>query len=965
MDKRGWPWKRKSSDKLAIERTIFSASSSPATTPVVGGNQADKGKHDVNNKKPKHVKISIESYMYLTGLDDQVKSYEEQVQTMEDEMKKMNEKLSEAHSEMIDKDNMVKTLEDEVKKMNEKLSEARMEMTDKDNLVKQHAKVAEEAISGWEKVESEAAMLKTQVESVTLLKQTAEDRALHLDGALKECMKQIRNLKEEHNQKLHELILDRTNIFDKMKRELESQISNFEQDLLNTASENAALSRSLQERSNVLLKISEEKSRADAEIVVLKGRIELLEKEVNSLKYELHISRKELEIRNEEKNISVRSLEVANKQYLEGVKKIAKLEAECQRLRGLVRKKLPGPAAVAQMKFEVENSRRDYNNEPRLRRSPRSPLKPTTTQFSQMPEFSLDTSIKYQKENELLTSRLMAMDEERRVLKEALENCNSSLQASRTMHTETVKLQRLEACGQANAQVSTEDFSIKDEYEDSVSCAGSWTTVSISGNSYIQKEKTTRSPCTPENISSHLELMDDFLEMEKLADMSNESNGTVFGSEVSVNKGNTGSDANDQGLQIAISCLYDFVRILGKEAKAVLKTSDDDDELIRLFDAFTTKYSESINSKINLADFVRDMSGILNKASSMQLNFLGFKSSDVGNFDTSDCIDKVALPENKAIVEPSGERYSNNCSKFLDSTSVPDILSEGNNVPTYESKGNLGRCSLEEFEQLNVAKDRLDADLARCREDFESTNSRLLETEKLLTDVKSELTLAQKSNSLTETQLKCMAESYKVLETRAEELQNEVNYLNGKLENLDNELQEERRSHQKAVTRCNELLEQLQRIDVCKAEAAVKTSQEKELASAAEKLVECQETIFLLDKQLRALRSQKNVSSQQVEVSSEDKNYYGPSEMEMSNSFSSLRTSMTECTLDHLLNGPPSPSESLSNGSITSNIGSKLPKSRTTRSGSSSASSTPTPEKHTRGISRFFSSKGKSAHLLV
>ncbi|GER27757.1 hypothetical protein STAS_03491 [Striga asiatica] len=925
MDKRGWPWKRKSSDKLAIERTIFSASSSPATTPVVAGNQADKEKHDINNKRPKHVKISIESYMYLTGLEDQVKSYEEQVQTLEDEVRKMNEKLSEAHSQMTDKDNLVKTLEDEVKQMNEKLSEVHSEITDKDNLVKQHAKVAEEAISGWEKADSEAAMLKTQVESVTLLKLTAEDRALHLDGALKECMKQIRNLKEEHNQKLHELVRDRTNIFDKMKRELESQISNFEQDLLNTASENAALSRSLQERSNVLLKISEEKSRADAEIEFLKGRIEMSENEVNSLKYELHISRKELEIRNEEKNISVRSLEVANKQYLEGVKKITKLETECQRLRALVRKKLPGPAAVAQMKFEVENSKRDYNNELRLRRSPRSPLKPTT-------EFSLDNSIKYQKENELLTLRLMAMDEERRALKEALENCNSSLQASRTMHTQTAgKLQRLEA----NAQVSTEDFSNKDEYDDSVSCAGSWTTVSISGNSYFQKEKTT---------GSHLELMDDFLEMEKLADMSNESNGTVFGSEVSVK--------NDQRLQIAISRLCDFVRTLGKEAKAVLKASDDEDELSGEFDAFSTKYSESINSEINLADFVRDMSSILNKASSMQFNFPGFKSSDVGNFDTSDCIDKIALP-------------SNNCSKVLDSTSEPDILSDENNVPTNESKGDLGRCSLEEFEKLNMVKDRLEADLARCREDFESTKSRLLETEKLLTDVKSELALSQKSNSLTETQLKCMAESYRVLEIRAEELQKEVNFLNGKLENLDNELQEERRSHQEAVARCNDLLEQLQRIDICKAGAAVKTSQEKELASAAEKLVECQETIFLLDKQLRALRTQKNVSSQQVEVSSEDKNDYGPSEIDMANSFSSRRTSMTDYTLDHLLNGPPSPTESLSNGSITSNIGSKLPKSRTTRSGSSSASSTPTPEKHARGISRFFSSKGKSAHLLV
>ncbi|KAL0438444.1 UNVERIFIED_CONTAM: Filament-like plant protein 4 [Sesamum latifolium] len=82
-------------------------------------------------------------------------------------------------------------------------------MTNKENLVKQHAKVAEEAVSGWEKAEAEAAALKNHLESVTLLKLTAEDRAAHLDGALKECMRQIRNLKEEHEQNYMKLLLTR------------------------------------------------------------------------------------------------------------------------------------------------------------------------------------------------------------------------------------------------------------------------------------------------------------------------------------------------------------------------------------------------------------------------------------------------------------------------------------------------------------------------------------------------------------------------------------------------------------------------------------------------------------------------------------------------------------------------------------------------------------------------------------
>ena len=62
----------------------------------------------------------MEQYSHLTGLEDQVKIYEDKV----------------------------KTLEGDIAELNENLSAAQSEMTNKDNLVKQHAKVAEEAVSG-------------------------------------------------------------------------------------------------------------------------------------------------------------------------------------------------------------------------------------------------------------------------------------------------------------------------------------------------------------------------------------------------------------------------------------------------------------------------------------------------------------------------------------------------------------------------------------------------------------------------------------------------------------------------------------------------------------------------------------------------------------------------------------------------------------------------------------------------
>ncbi|CAA2993578.1 Hypothetical predicted protein [Olea europaea subsp. europaea] len=1038
----------------------------------------------------------MESYTHLTGLEDQVKFYDEQVKSYDEQMKSYDEQ--------------VKTLEDEIQELNEKLSTAHSEMTDKENLVKQHAKVAEEAVSGWEKAESEAAALKNHLESVTLLKLTAEDRASHLDVALKECMRQIRLLKEEHDQTLHEVILNKTKQFDKMKLELEAKIANFEQELLRSNAENSTLSRSLQERSNMLIKLSEEKSLAEAEIERLKSDIESCDKEINSLKYELHIARKEAEIYNEEKNMSVRSAEVANKQHLEGVKKIAKLEAECQRLRGLVRKKLPGPAALAQMKLEVENLGRDYG-ESRLKRSP---VKPSTPHLSQMPEFSLENMQKYQKENELLTERLLAMEEETKMLKEALAKRNSELQSSRSICAKTAsKLQSLEAELHVNGEQRSpakpkDQIPIADLYnqntsnppsfttmsengnDDAVSCAGSWATSSMSDLSHFKKEKNVND-LQKSQTANNLGLMDDFLEMEKLAySVSCEA---VSTSDVSANEGNaapeivnhetsteitSGTDSHstehrdseaqlqtdlpifmnlksrilvvlesisekdmekvlqdikhvvqdmhdtlhhqsvncvaeetlsdsvvnsqtcaedaeitvekemslsgdgtpcietantiDQELEVAISQIYNFVMILDKESKALQRTSPDGDGVNQRLDTFSAKYTEFINKRTDLTDFVLDLSHVLSKTSELHFNVLGYKNSAIET-GSPYCIDKIALPENKGVVDLPGERYSNGCAHFSDPNSDSDFLNDGILVPTSDSTATSWKCSLEEFEQLKLEKDNMATDLATCTESLESTKSQFLETEQLLAEVKSQLTSAQKSNSLAETQLKCMAESYKSLETRAEELQTEINLLHGKIESLDNELQEEKRNHQDALTRCKDLQEQLQRIENCAtADNGAKTNQEKELAAAAEKLAECQETIFLLGKQLKTLRPQsesvasplngrsgkgEDLNEEEPTISGSNLQDTDQNEIDTGSSIN-LQRAGSESPLER--NSMFSSSDTEANNLLRSPVSSKHPKHGPTMSGSSSSSSTPTPEKHSRGFSRFFTSKGNS-----
>ncbi|XP_037491823.1 filament-like plant protein 4 isoform X2 [Jatropha curcas] len=1064
MDRRSWPWKKKSSDKT--EKTA-TATDSGGGTLASTGSQADKD----NYKKPNYVQISVESYTHLTGLEDQVKTYEQQFQTLEDQIKELNEKLSAANSEM----------------------------TTKENLVKQHAKVAEEAVSGWEKAEAEALALKNHLETVTLSKLTAEDRASHLDGALKECMRQIRNLKEEHEQKLQDVALSKTKQLDKIKFELEAKINNLDQELLRSAAENAALSRSLQERSNMLMKITEEKSQAEAEIELLKGNIESCEREINSLKYELHIAAKELEIRNEEKNMSMRSAEAANKQHMEGVKKIAKLEAECQRLRGLVRKKLPGPAALAQMKLEVESLGRDYGDS-RLRRSP---VKPPSPHLSAVTEFSLDNAQKFQKENEFLTERLLAMEEETKMLKEALAKRNSELLASRNLCAKTAsQLQSLEAqvhvssqqksSPKSTVQVPTEGYSSQnmsnppsltsmseDGNDDDRSCADSLATSLISELSQLKKEKSGEKSNKTKTVK-HLELMDDFLEMEKLACLNENGASTISDSpknktseiangdtsgEVSLGKDALSEghstldpsvnhvrlmklqsrisllleyaskdvdmgkvlddvkrvvqDAHDalhqpsvscvseevvtvdatsngqtcpkdasltgekeitlsqdikasteavhsvsQELAAAISSIHDFVLFLGKEAMVVHDTSSDGG-LSQKIEEFSVTSNKVLNGNTSLVDFIFDLSHVLAKASELRFNVLGYKCSE-GEINSPDCIDKVALPENKVLQRDcSGERYQNGCAHISSPTSNPEVPDDGNLVSGYGSNTTLCKVSLEEFEELKTEKDNMAMDLARCTENLEMTKSQLHETEQLLAEAKAQLTSAQKSNSLSETQLKCMAESYRSLEARAEELETEVNILRAKAGTLENELQEEKRCHWDALTRSKELEEQLQRTRKC-----CYYEQERELTAAAEKLAECQETIFLLGKQLKALRPQTEIMGSPYSERSQRGEGFGDDEPTTSGmNLQDFDQAEMDATVSTNLpkTGGESPTDFYNQSDAETSlsrspISSKQPQHRSTKSTSSSSTLVGTPEKHQRGFSRFFSSKGRNGN---
>ncbi|KAJ8459017.1 hypothetical protein OPV22_031943 [Ensete ventricosum] len=417
-------------------------------------------------------------------------------------------------------------LERSLEDLNEQLSSVRTESSAKDDLLAGQAKVAEEAIAGWQKAEAEVLSLKQQLDDALLQKRTAEERVVNRDMALKQCMQQLHAVKEEQ-----QFII--TNAALKISREQEKTRTT-EQKLIETnkriadlVMENGNLNRILDVKEQLLKELTESKSKSEANFADVKSRVGSSEKLNDSLKYELCMLQKELEIRNEEREFNHRSSNAAHRQHLESVKKIAKLETECQRLRVMVSKRLPGPTALAKMKSEVEMLGSN-SIETRKKRS-----------TSKNEAFNIKDNIlegshnASNKSGASLVERLHSIEYENKILKESLTNKNSELQASHIMLARTTsKLSQIEkkieelskgqACIElARSSPSTYDLPLSSisEHggnEDDISCGEPWAYTLISELEHFKGGKPNTSSCKSAGISE-LSLMDDFVEMEKLA----------------------------------------------------------------------------------------------------------------------------------------------------------------------------------------------------------------------------------------------------------------------------------------------------------------------------------------------------------------------------------------------------------------------------------------------------------------
>lgn len=205
-------------------------------------------------------------------------------------------------------------LNETVKTLSAKLSEALETIREKEDLVKQHAKVAEEAVSGWEKAEAEVLIQKRLVETANQKNSILEERISHLDGALKECLRQLRQSRQEQEQNVQLTVSKTSSEWEFRKSELENKLVQLQAELQNSKAK-------------------------DSNVKDLQCKLEYVEKQNSILKIELVSISEELKLMTSERDLTTHAAETVSKQQLKSIKKVANLEAECHMLKAFVRKK--------------------------------------------------------------------------------------------------------------------------------------------------------------------------------------------------------------------------------------------------------------------------------------------------------------------------------------------------------------------------------------------------------------------------------------------------------------------------------------------------------------------------------------------------------------------------------------------------------------------------------------------------
>ncbi|KAG7580769.1 Filament-like plant protein [Arabidopsis suecica] len=548
----------------------------------------------------------------------------------------------------------------DIKILTERLSAALLNVSLKEDLAKQHAKVAEEAVSGWEKAENEAAALKQQLDASTSKVSALEDRNSHLDSALKECVRQLWQGREEQNQKIEEAINNKCKEWETKKSQLEARIEE------------------LQTRQDVTTASVHED---------LYPKLEALEKENSSLKLQLLSKAEEVKIRTIERDLSTQAAEFASKQQLEGIKKLTKLEAECRKLRVMVR-------------------RSDNSSE----------------------------------------------------LKSSIDNQS--------------------------------DYSGRVSFSDNEMQSPSERTIG----------KTSMAP------SVDIGLMDDFLEMEKLAALPH--------SEPGRKKSENNKDLENSNAQ-------------SNQLKHELKTS-----LHRI---------SELEEKVEMVEVEKLQLEMALNGSKEQIEALQSRLKEI----------EGKLSEMKKLEAENEE--------------LELLLGEsGKQIQDLQRQLNKAQVNMSELETRRAEKLELTICLNGTKKQLETSQNRLKETERKLTELQTLLHLTKDAKEAAEDGVKAANEKTEAVESRLRDVETEAKSLSLKIKSLEDVTEKERALSAIHISKCNELQDEISKL---KQELehhqetepepnhmkGFELKQEKELAVAASKFAECQRTIASLGQRLQSL----------------------------------------------------------------------------------------------------------------
>ncbi|KAI7730934.1 hypothetical protein M8C21_032491 [Ambrosia artemisiifolia] len=728
---------------------------------------------------------------------------------------------------------------------NEKLSKALAEINAKDDMAKKQTNIAREAILGWEKAEAEVLALKQELEKTTQQMIASEERLHGVDAALKECMQQLRFVREEQEKRIHDAVMKTSREYEKTRITLEEKLSESNKRLSKLTSENSQLTNALLTKEKTIDELHAARCQLDSDLSAVMSKLESTQRDNASLSYEVRVLEKELEIRNEERDFNRRTADVAHKQHLESVKRIAKLETEAQRLRILVRKRLPGPAALAKMKNEVEMLGRGPTETSRRKSNPSFPVASKDSSFDLTSE----------KQINFLTEQLCALEDENRVLKEFLNQNTNDQSKSQTPRN-------LITCHDFPIFASSSDIGS----DEKASMAESW------------------APSCKTVEASDIDLMDDFVEMEKLA---------IVSVEKPLTTSNLVTENHTDWVQNISKIISEHSRITQRHSNDVLEDitvaltqkSDENPRKSMGNEAFSSDMNRSIERLIELIEGLRlcGKDDSSETPSGYTVRVLQWKTSELGAVLEAFLQSCTNLLSGKAELESFAKELTltlewivNHCFSLQDVSSMRHEMDKRFDWDETQNENEADKLQLKEetknlkddLERMELAKMDLEHKLESEISKSETMVVKLEESEKMIEGLKTEIELLKQQKDIIEDQMNVEMTAKEDLD---EQLIEAIGDYNDACEILKSSEEMETKYLDEPVLIVPEstIKEDIQHreldndedIQHSELESDEKRLQsEREIIAASEKLAECQETILNLGKQIKALASPKNTS---------------------------------------------------------------------------------------------------------